>query len=71
MIISTKCNCCIHESVCGFKQEYLAACEAIRKVTYAVGNGIAFVKDSGIDIGIKCPHMLTQSAARRMENEQR
>jgi len=55
MIISEKRNCCIHEPVCGPKQEYLAACEAIKQTIYPAGNGIKFIKDSPIDISIKCP----------------
>lgn len=61
MIISEKCNCCIHEPVCGLKKEYIAACEAIKQTTYPAGNGIKFIKDSPIGISIECPHMLTKS----------
>ena len=65
MITSEKCNCCVHEPVCGFKSEYLAACEAIKKATYAIGQGFKIMKDSTVSISIRCPHILTNGAIRR------
>lgn len=66
MITSEKCNCCVHEPICLFKEHYKAACEAISHTSYSVaqGNGeygIGFLKDSGINVSIRCPHILTKS----------
>lgn len=68
MIISEKCNCCIHEQICAFKSEYLAACKAIRDCGYNhehINGVIKYVKDSNIDVSIRCPHMMAQSAVRK------
>lgn len=65
MITSEKCNCCIHEPVCKFKEEYLAACEAIKSATYCRGTCVANVKDSRLSVIIKCPYIMTQSTLRR------
>ena len=65
MVISEKCNCCLHEAVCSFKDEYLKACTAIRTATYGKNNGFMAIKDSPITVSIRCPHILTQGALRR------
>ena len=65
MIISEKCNCCVHEPVCSFKAEYLEACEAIKKATYSIGNGLKIMKDSPLSISIRCPHILYKGEMRR------
>ena len=67
MIISEKCNCCVHEPVCSFKAEYLAACEAIKKARYESGNGFKIMKDSQVSVSIRCPHILINGAMRRAE----
>lgn len=71
MVISQKCNCCVHEPVCGFKEEYLYACDAVKKAAYITGsakNGIVFMKDSAVSVSIKCPHiMLKEAEVRRRE----
>lgn len=70
MIASEKCNCCIHEPICSFKAEYLAACEAIKKTTYPIGHGFRIMKDSTVSVSIRCPHIMTNGALRRaIENE--
>lgn len=66
MIISEKCNCCVHDEICLFKDEYVSACEAIKECCF-VGKGVKYVKDSNIDVHIRCPHMMTQSATRKGE----
>lgn len=67
MIISEKCNCCIHEPVCGFKDEYLAARDAIKNAVYLTGKNKDFVKhmnDSSVSVSIKCPHIMSRSNVR-------
>jgi len=67
MVISQKCNCCEHEPVCGFKDEYLSACDAIKRAAYTTGNaknGVVFMKDSSVSVSIKCPHIMTKSMQR-------
>lgn len=66
MITSEKCNCCVHEPICLFKEHYLTACTVISTLTYDVRQedgryGIGVLKDSGINVSIRCPHMLTKS----------
>lgn len=41
-----KCNICMHESVCGRKDEYRAACAAVEKTSYSHGDCVAVVKDT-------------------------
>lgn len=68
MIISEKCNCCVHEHVCSFKSEYLAACEAIKNARYTTENGgHMIVKNSTVDVHIRCPHMMTRIGKRGTE----
>lgn len=67
MVISEKCNCCVHEPVCGFKDEYLSACDAVKRTAYTTGNaknGVVFMKDSSVSVSIKCPHIITKSIQR-------
>lgn len=71
MIISEKCNCCIHESICSFKEEYLAACAAIKDASYSktVGTTVGYmrIKDSAINVSIRCPHIIPQSSLKTIE----
>ena len=75
MIISEKCNCCVHEQICSFKQEYLNACEAVKNTSYTLGkceNGddrFKFLKDAQLNIIIRCPHIMTHTAVRGVNNE--
>lgn len=66
MVISQKCTCCVHDLICSFKPEYLSVCEAIKGAAYStVDNGkIMMIKDSKIDVSIKCPHIMTASMQR-------
>ena len=64
MIISQKCNCCMHEKICGFKSEYQSACEEISRMYYANGDSAKALKTSDIDVSIKCPYIMTKSAVR-------
>lgn len=65
MVISEKCNWCVHETVCSFKIEYLAECEAIKNATYESGHGFKIMKDSQVFVSIRCPHILTNEEMRR------
>ena len=67
MVISEKCNCCIHEEVCSFKPEYTAACEAIRSASYTTERGHKIIKDSKVDVHIRCPHMMVRIGKRGTE----
>ena len=71
MIISEKCNCCMHNEVCNFKDEYLKAIEVIKNACYSVDNKVGYAKDSRVSVSIRCPFILTQSkiAARREADE--
>lgn len=69
MNLSAKCNCCVCESVCKYKNIYEKGVEAILNATITTGkseNGtISFwkVKDCPhIEVSIKCPHMVTKGA---------
>jgi hypothetical protein len=67
MNLSAKCNCCVCEPVCKFKEVYQIGVESILNATIKTGeseNG-AFsfwkVKDCPhIEVSIKCPHMITK-----------
>lgn len=71
MIISEKCNCCIHNEVCNFKDEYLKTIEAIKEAPIALTDRCCKVKDSRVSVSIRCPFILTQSkiATRREADE--
>lgn len=75
MIIAEKCNCCVHEKICSFKQEYLNACEAVKNTSYTLGkceNGdvrFKFLKDSQLNIIIRCPHIMINTEVRGVNNE--
>lgn len=67
MNLSAKCNCCVCEPVCKYKEVYQNAIEAILNATVPdkIENANASfwkVKDCPhIEVSIKCPHMVTQS----------
>lgn len=71
MITSEKCNCCVHEPVCGLKEEYRQACEAIKNMSYACGdNRVAVVKDSSfLSVTIRCNHFTQQKTMREVRIE--
>ena len=71
MNLSGKCNCCVCEPVCKYKDVYQKGIEAILNATITTGeskNGaVSFwrVKDCPhIEVSIKCPHMITKGGAR-------
>ena len=67
MNLSAKCNCCVCESVCKYKEVYQNGIEAILNATISDkredGNDSFWkVKDCPhIEVSIKCPHMITES----------
>lgn len=67
MNLSTKCNCCVCEPVCKYKEVYQNAIEAILNTTISnkredVNVGFWRVKDCPhIEVSIKCPHMIAKS----------
>lgn len=68
MITTDKCNCCVHDQVCGFKEEYQAACASINMSAYQTRKGtFALMKDSNINVNIHCPHIMTRTVKRGAE----
>lgn len=68
MINRCECDGCLHDKICAFKDEFLAACDAIRSTTYEVGSGsVVKLIDSTVDVHIKCPHGIVQSNFRSSE----
>lgn len=63
MILSTKCNCCVCEPVCKYKEVYQNGIESILNATVSYDNdSFGKVRDCPhIEVSIKCPHMVTQS----------
>ena len=68
MNLSAKCNCCVCEPVCKYKNLYERGIEEILNATITTEeskNGtFSFwrVKDCPhIEVSIKCPHMITKS----------
>ena len=76
MNLSAKCNCCVCEPVCKYKDVYQNGIEAILNATVSNkredGNvGFWTVKDCPhIEVSIKCPHMITKSGTIRKGGEQ-
>ena len=67
MNLSAKCNCCVCEPVCKYKEVYQKGIEAILNATIPLekgeSNAFSFwiVKDCPhIEVSIKCPHMITK-----------
>lgn len=63
MNLSAKCNCCVCEPVCKYKEVYQNGIEAILNATVPYDDdSFGKVKDCPhIEVSIKCPHMVTQS----------
>ena len=62
MNLSTKCNCCVCEPVCKYKEVYQNGIEAILNTTIAADE-MSFWKLRDcphIEVSIKCPHMVTK-----------
>lgn len=66
MNLSAKCNCCVCEPVCKYKEVYQNGIEAILNATVSDKAGFWKVRDCPhIKVSIKCPHMITQSGTFR------
>ena len=67
MNLSAKCNCCVCEPVCKYKEVYQKGIESILNATITSEGkdgtvGFWKVKDCPhIEVRIKCPHMITAS----------
>ena len=61
MNLSAKCNCCVCEPVCKYKEVYQKGVETILNATITNEKDVGFwkVKDCPhIEVSIKCPHMI-------------
>ena len=73
---AAKCECCVCEPVCKYKDTYLAGIEAITGVQIQLGeaeNGFTFweVKNCPhIEVSIKCPHMVAKTRVRESSEGQ-
>lgn len=67
MNLSAKCNCCVCEPVCKYKDIYVKGIEAILNASIPSDNGGFWrVKDCPhIEVSIKCPHMVTRGSVPR------
>ena len=73
MSLSAKCNCCVCEPVCKYKDIYQRGIEAILNATVQSGgdNGSFWIVKNcpHIEVSIKCPHMITKSVTIRKGGE--
>ena len=73
MNISAKCNCCVCESVCRYKEIYQKGVESILSTPirnygpagYADACGWLLKECPHIEVSIKCPHMITAEAMQK------
>lgn len=72
MNLTAKCNCCVCEPVCKYKEVYEKGIEAIMNATISLNKDTDGthhfwrVKDCPhIEVSIKCSHMITRSTAIR------
>ena len=69
MNLSAKCNCCVCEPVCKYKNVYQKGIEAILNTLISnerTDGEIGFWKVREcphIEVSIKCPHMITKGGA--------
>lgn len=54
MVISQKCNCCMHEEICSKSDSYKLACKSIK-------DNIGYFENGLIDVNIKCNHFVPKS----------
>ena len=68
MNISQKCNCCVCEPVCRWKEVYQNGVQSILDVMITADREGGFWKLRDcphIEVSIKCPHMVTQTITKR------
>ena len=65
MIMTQKCDSCLHEHICSYNAEYVAACEQLDSASYSMystnSDGRAIItrySDTDIQVEVKCPHRL-------------
>jgi hypothetical protein len=58
MVLSQKCNCCIHDTVCSKKESYQSACKSI-------SNAVAYAERDLLSVNVKCTHFSAVSATRK------
>ena len=69
MNISQKCNCCVCEPVCRWKEVYQNGVQSILNTLIKADKEDSFwkLKDCPhIEVSIKCPHMVTPPMAKRV-----
>ena len=77
MNLSTKCNCCVKEDVCGLKGDYDMYRKAILEASFCppgFGGAVATVKDcKSFSVKIHCdkfvPHRLSETRTVHKEEE--
>ena len=71
MNLSAKCNCCVCEPVCKYKEVYQNGIDAILNATVSYDNdSFCKVKDCpDIEVSIKCPHMITNNGTMWKDGE--
>lgn len=73
MNISQKCNCCLCEPVCRWKEVYQNGVQSILNtiITADREGGFWKLRDCPhIEVSIKCPHIVTETMTkRRIDNE--
>lgn len=68
MNISQKCQCCVCEPVCRWKEVYQNGVQSILDMTITADREGGFWKLRDcphIEVSIKCPHMVTQTITKR------
>ena len=71
MITKQQCKNCSHDSICSFKKEYDVICQGIEDLAYEISNnGFKCVKDSKVDVVIKCPHIMPTTVYRDVADRQ-
>ena len=68
MNLSAKCNCCVCEPVCKYKEVYQSGVQSILDTVITADKHDGFWKLQDcphIEVSIKCPHMVTQTITKR------
>ena len=68
-MLKTKCNCCLHDSVCRYKDLYNRTAEQLYKLHVdSVSGGVFNLKDADyISVNIRCTNFKGQSSLRQEE----
>ena len=66
-VLKTKCNCCLHDSVCRYKDLYNRTADQLYKLHVdGVSGGIFNLKDADyISVNIRCTNFKGQSSLRQ------